>query len=479
MTRFDSIGNTKIICTIGPASQTPERLEALIRSGMDVARLNFSHGTREEHRGWIEKIRAAARVTGEPIAILQDLSGPKIRTGNVAGGSVELHDGQEFVFTTEQIIGTAERVSTTYQALPRDVHAGDTILVDDGKMRCRVKAVEGTDVRCVVEHGGLLKDKKGMNLPGVRVSAASMTEKDREDLLFGLEHGVDYVALSFVRRAEDVQELQKVIAQTVSRTVPVVAKIERQEAVERFDEILAVSDAVMVARGDLGVELPPEEVPLIQKHIVRRCNDAGVPVIIATQMLESMIEQPRPTRAEANDVANAVLDGADAVMLSGETSVGRFPVEAVRVMDQIIRRSEAEPRTWKAPKATPLSTEKKVFDAIARAACVLAEEVGARAIIVMTHTGGTALAMSKYRPTSRIVAVTDQDSVLRKLNLVWGIRGMVIPDFVKDSDSAFKRVQDELKGLNYVESGDMVVFTAGLPFWTRGVTNSLKVEKVE
>ncbi|MEK6651194.1 MAG: pyruvate kinase, partial [Bacteroidota bacterium] len=301
----------------------------------------------------------------------------------------------------------------------------------------------------------------------------------REDRLFGLEHGVDYVALSFVRRAEDVQELQKVIAQTVSRTVPVVAKIERQEAVERFDEILAVSDAVMVARGDLGVELPPEEVPLIQKHIVRRCNDAGVPVIIATQMLESMIEQPRPTRAEANDVANAVLDGADAVMLSGETSVGRFPVEAVQVMDQIIRRSEAEPRTWKAPKATPLSTEKKVFDAIARAACVLAEEVGARAIIVMTHTGGTALAMSKYRPTSRIVAVTDQDSVLRKLNLVWGIRGMVIPDFVKDSDSAFKRVQDELKQLNYVESGDMVVFTAGLPFWTRGVTNSLKVERVE
>ena len=479
MSRFDSIGNTKVICTIGPASQSPERLEALIRAGMDVARLNFSHGSREEHLGWIERIRAASLATGEPIAILQDLSGPKIRTGTVGGGSVEIRDGQEFTFTTESMVGTQERVSTTYHALPQDVRPGDTILVDDGKMKFRVTSVTHTDVRCTTEHGGILKDKKGMNLPGVKVSAASMTLKDREDLQFGLQHGVDYVALSFVRSAADVKELQGLIASSVSRPVPVVAKIERQEAVERFDEILSVSDAVMVARGDLGVEMPPEEVPLIQKRIVKRCNETGVPVIIATQMLESMIDQPRPTRAEANDVANAVLDGADAVMLSGETSVGRFPVEAVLVMDQIIRRSESGRTGWIPPPASPLSSEKKVFDAIARAACVLAEEVGARAIIVMTHTGGTALALSKYRPTSRIVAVTDQDAVVRRLNLVWGVRGMVIPDFVRDSDSAFKRVREELRQAGYVESGDLVVFTAGLPFWTRGVTNSLKVEKVE
>lgn len=479
MSRFDSIGNTKIICTIGPASQSPERLTALIGAGMDVARLNFSHGSREEHKGWIENIRAAAKTTGEPIAILQDLSGPKIRTGTVAGGSVELADGQEFTFTTEPVVGTKDRVSTTYGALPNDVRPGDTILVDDGKMKFRVRTVSGKEVCCTVEHGGALKDKKGMNLPGVRVSAASMTEKDLEDLQFGLEQGVDYVALSFVRSAADVRQLQGLIAKSVSRTVPVIAKIERQEAVERFDEILEVTDAVMVARGDLGVEMPTEEVPLIQKRIVKRCNERGVPVIIATQMLESMIEQPRPTRAEANDVANAVLDGADAVMLSGETSVGRFPVETVMVMDQIIRRSESGRTSWNAPAATPLAAEKKVFDAIARAACVLAHEVDARAIIVMTHTGGTALALSKYRPTSRIVAVTDQDEVVRRLNLVWGVRGMVIPDFVRDSDSAFKRVREELTQAGYVKSGDLVVFTAGLPFWTRGVTNSLKVERVE
>ena len=479
MSRFDLSGNTKIICTIGPASQTPERLKALIGAGMDVARLNFSHGSRDEHRGWIERLRAVSASSGEPIAILQDLSGPEIRTGTVTGGAVEVVDGQPFTFTTETVVGSSEHVSTTYEALPRDVGPGNAILVDDGRMKFIVKEVKGHEVRCVVEHGGVLKDKKGMNLPGVRVSAASLTEKDREDLLFGLEHDVDYVALSFVRTAEDVRELRRTIEAATSRRVPVIAKIERQEAVENFEEILAVVDAVMVARGDLGVELPPEEVPIIQKRIVRRCNTAGIPVIIATQMLESMIEQPRPTRAEANDVANAVIDGADAVMLSGETSVGRFPVEAVQVMDQIIRRSESEAVRGRSPAWDAVSVDRHRSDAIARAACVLADEIGARAIIVMTHTGGTVLSICKYRPSSHIVAVTDQESVFRQLNLVWGVRGMVIPDFVKDSDSAFKRVRDELKHSGFVEPGDQVVFTAGLPFWTRGATNTLKVEVVE
>ncbi len=479
MSRFDTIGNTKIICTIGPASQSPERLQSLIAAGMDVARLNFSHGSREEHSGWIERIRTASAAAGEPIAILQDLSGPKIRTGTVAGGAVNLTDGKEFVFTTEPVTGSSERVSTTYDALPRDVRPGDRILVDDGRMSFTVREVSGSDVRCLVVHGGILKDKKGMNLPGVRVSAASLTDKDRQDLLFGLEHGVDYVALSFVRTAEDVRELRRTIEASTSRRVPVIAKIERQEAVEHFDEILAEVDAVMVARGDLGVELPPEEVPIIQKRIVRRCNVAGIPVIIATQMLESMIEQPRPTRAEANDVANAVLDGADAVMLSGETSVGRFPVEAVHVMDQIIRRAESEASLGRSPAWDAVSVGRQRSDAIARAACVLADEIGARAIVAMTHTGGTVMSVCKYRPRARVVGVTDQESVLRQLNLVWGVRGMIVSDLVKDSDEAFRMVREELKRSGYVEPGDQVVFTAGLPFWTRGATNSLKVETVE
>lgn len=479
MSRFELIGNTKIICTIGPASQSPERLQALIEAGMDVARLNFSHGSREEHHGWIERIRSASTLAGEPIAILQDLSGPKIRTGTVAGGAVELVDGRSFTFTTDAVQGTADRVSTTYEALPRDVRPGNTILVDDGRMKFVVTDVRGSDVRCVVEHGGLLKDKKGMNLPGVRVSAASLTAKDREDLAFGLEHGVDYVALSFVRTAEDVVELKRTIERTTTRRVPVIAKIERQEAVEHFDEILGVVDAVMVARGDLGVELPPEEVPIIQKRIVRRCNTEGIPVIIATQMLESMIEQPRPTRAEASDVANAVIDGADAVMLSGETSVGRFPIEAVQVMDQIIRRSESEATRGRSPAWDAVSVSHQRSDAIARAACVLADEIGARAIVAMTHTGGTVLSVSKYRPHARIVAVTDQADVLRQLNLVWGVRGMLMSDLVKDSDEAFRMVREELKRSGYVNAGDQVVFTAGLPFWTRGATNSVKVEVVE
>ncbi|HLF20126.1 MAG TPA: pyruvate kinase, partial [Bacteroidota bacterium] len=316
MNRPNMFGSTKIICTIGPASQSVETLVALIEAGMDVARLNFSHGSYDQHMQVIENVREASRRTGEYITILQDLSGPKIRTGMLKNGSVELKTGDTYTFTVEDILGDEHRVSTTYRLLPDDVKIGDTILVDDGKMKFTVISKTKTDVACTVLNGGTLSNKKGMNLPGVKISVPSHTDKDVEDLKFGLKNDVDYVALSFVRTANDLRKLREIIIREVQKgkRVPVVAKIEKPEAVEDIDEIIKETDVVMVARGDLGVELPPEEVPIIQKMIVKKCNDAGVPVIIATQMLESMIENPRPTRAEANDVANAVLDGTDAVM---------------------------------------------------------------------------------------------------------------------------------------------------------------------
>src|SRR3972149_4975221 len=342
MNRPRLFGHTKIVCTIGPSSQEVDRLVELIQAGMDVARLNFSHGSHEEHLGVIRNMREASKKTGEAITALQDLSGPKIRTGVVQNHSVELKEGQRFIFTIDDIVGDSTRVSTTYHALPKDVRKGDTILVDDGKIKMTVTGATTRDVQCEVLNGGVLKDKKGMNLPGVKVSASSLTDKDLEDLKFGLANDVDYVALSFVRTGEDIKNLREVIIREGKKgiKIPIIAKIEKPQAVENIDAIIAESDGIMVARGDLGVELPPEEVPLVQKMIVRKCNEAGKPVIIATQMLESMIENPRPTRAESNDVANAVLDGADAVMLSAETSVGRYPVEAVQTMDKIIRKAE-------------------------------------------------------------------------------------------------------------------------------------------
>ena len=478
MSAFDAFGKTKVICTIGPASQHPRVLAQLIREGMDVARLNFSHGERDDHRKIIETIRSVSAETGEHVTILQDLSGPKIRTGLLRGGSVELKAGQPFTFTIQDEPGDETRVSTTYQALPRDVKEGDTILVDDGQMSFRVGSCTATDVLCTVVDGGILKDRKGMNLPGVTLSVPSLTEKDIEDLRFGLDQGVDYIALSFVRSGNDIRVLRDLIREAGKNT-PVIAKIERIEAVDQFDEILGQTDGIMVARGDLGVELPPENVPLIQKEIVRRCNDVGIPVIIATQMLESMIEHPRPTRAEANDVANAVLDGADAVMLSGETSVGAYAVEATRIMDRIIRRAETSQIERRQPTRVPAGKADRSLHAISRAACVLADEVEARAIVALTHSGATARMLASYRPTSRILAVTEDESVIRRLNLVWNVRGFLFPQLTGgDSDSVFRKVTADLKGQGFVKKGDRLVFTAGIPFMQKGSTNSVKVETV-
>jgi pyruvate kinase len=481
MKRSREFGNTKVICTIGPASKSVDQLVRLINSGMDVARLNFSHGTHEEHSEVIENITKAREITGEHIGVLQDLSGPKIRTGALKDKRVVLKDGEPFVLTTEEIAGSSEHVTTTYKGLPADVEPDDVILLDDGKMSIKVVSKNKTEVNCVVVHGGILSEHKGMNLPGVRISASSLTEKDIEDLKFGISKDVDYVALSFVRSADDIRHLRDVIISEAQkgRRFPIIAKIEKAEAVSSIDKILSEADGIMVARGDLGVEMPTEEVPIIQKMIVRKCNEAGVPVFVATQMLESMIENPRPTRAEANDVANAVLDGADAVMLSAETSIGKYPVEAVGVMDRIIRRAEVDHRDRLDIVQTPGSREDNVFDAVARSACLLAKQVQAKAIVPITHSGVTALRVSKYRPEAKIIAVTGREKILRRLNIIWGVRGIIIPDFMDQTDVVLKRINDELKRSGYVEAGDYVVFTAGIPLMSKGTTNTVKVERVE
>ena len=336
-----------------------------------------------------------------------------------------------------------------------------------------------TDVVCTVINGGILHENKGMNLPGVRLSTPSLTEKDREDLKFGIAHEIDYVALSFVRSADDIRHLRSLIKQQTNLRIPIVAKIEMKEAIDVIDAIIAESDAVMVARGDLGVEMMTEDVPILQKMIVRKCNDAGVPVIIATQMLESMIENPRPTRAEASDVANAVLDGADAVMLSAETSVGKFPVETVQTMDRIICRAEIRRHDHLGIKQVPSEIRENVFDAIARAACVLARQVNATAIVPITHSGATAVRLSKYRPESRIIAVTSDERILRSLNLVWSVRGIVIDDFIHGDDTVFHKIIERLKTEEYVERGNIVVFTAGLPLMEKGTTDTVNVMRVE
>ncbi len=474
-----TVAKTKIICTIGPASQNIARLVELIQAGMDVARLNFSHGSYDDHLKAMGNIREASAQTGETVAVVQDLCGPKIRTGRLKDSQIVLKEGEKIIFTTSDIVGDEKRVATTYHALPQDVKRGDTILLDDGNLAVQVLATTKTEVECKVITGGILKEHKGMNLPGVKLSTPSLTEKDVEDLKFGLTNDVDYVALSFVRSAEDLRHLRSVIKQQTARRVPIIAKIEMKEAIDAIDSIIAESDAVMVARGDLGVEMMPEDVPILQKMIVTKCNEAGVPVIIATQMLESMIENPRPTRAEASDVANAVLDGADAVMLSAETSIGKYPVETVRTMDHIISRAETRGQDHLGIMHRKDAGQEDVYDALARSACVLAGQIHAAAIIPLTHSGDAAIRISKYRPEARIIPVAENERILRRINLVWGLRGIVVLDLTNDIDAAFRRIIEQLKHDGSVERGDYVVFTAGLPLMAMGTTDTIKVEMVQ
>jgi len=471
---------TKIICTLGPATNTVERIEELITAGMDVARLNLSHGSHEDHREMIRCIREAAANVEQEIGILLDLQGPKIRIGKIEGDTVELTAGARFIITTDDCVGTVEKVSTTYDGLTSDVKAGDRVLLDDGRIALRVTDVAPPEVCCEVVTGGKLGSNKGINLPGVAVSAPSLTVKDLEDITFGIENEVDYVALSFVRSANDIRALRDAIIERIpeGRYLPVIAKIEKPEAVENIDTIIAESDGIMVARGDLGVELSPEDVPILQKRIITQCNEAGKPVVIATQMLESMISAPTPTRAEASDVASAVLDGGDAVMLSGETSVGEYPLEAVRIMDRIVRRVEKEKKSSRRILDRPLGQVESRREALGRAACVLAEQMGAAAIVTITHSGNNARIVSRYRPHPPIIAVTDRVRIVRRMKLIWGVRSLLVDKSNDNSDLAVGKIRDRMIQLGLLKEGDHVVVLAGQPLFAKGSTSFVRVEKV-
>jgi pyruvate kinase len=465
---------TKIICTIGPSTQGVENLVKLINAGMDAARLNFSHSTHEIHKKNIDDIHEASKLTGKPIAVLQDLQGPKIRTGKVKNGEVLIEDGAEFTITTDEIeFGDASRVSTAYMNLVNELKPGNTVLLDDGYIILSVESVNKNDINTRVVKGGILKDNKGIIAPGVSSSAPSLSEKDFEDLKFGLNAGVDAVALSFVRSERDVLEL-KTAMKIFGRIVPIISKIERYEGYEDIEDIIQESDAIMVARGDLGLEMPAEQVPILQKEIIDKCNYHGRPVIIATQMLESMINNPRPTRAEASDVANAVIDGADCIMLSGETSTGKYPFEAVDYMNRIIRVVEN-----KYPLKPKMTEElRSVFDALGKASCVIAEQIKAAAIVPFTRSGYTPKNIAKYRPATQIVALTDDAHIQRRLNsFVWGVQALLIPADLPQSN-AFELFSEYLKKLDYIKEGDMVVFVGGISAANFMPENMLKVYEV-
>ncbi len=468
--------HTKIVATVGPACAGREQLLALMEAGADVFRLNFSHGRPEEKALIIDRLRELSRQRQRAVAILGDLQGPKIRVGELEGGSMQLFRGEEVWITTEKGLGRDNLIPTGYERLPGDVRPGDRILLDDGLLELQVEEVTPPRVRCRVLVGGTLRDRKGINLPGVRVSAPALTEKDREDLAFCLEHGIDYVALSFVRRADEVLELKRLIGAAGPR---VIAKIEKPEAVDHFEAILEAADGIMVARGDLGVEIDPEKVPLIQKRIIHLCNQAGKPVITATQMLESMVNSPRPTRAETSDVANAILDGTDAVMLSAETASGKYPVEAVAMMERIALDVETDPhlRQKMFMPLPEVAGWRSLPEAIAQAACRVAESLGAKAILAFTQTGKTATLVSKYRPAVPIYAVTPSQPARRRLALYRGVRSLRV-DIEGSTEAQIDAVEASVLDSGLLQRGDVVVITMGSPVSAPGTTNLMKVHRL-
>jgi len=469
----------KIVCTLGPATDSAERLGELLDAGMDVARLNFSHANAAEHARRLRLLRGLARQRGKTVAVLQDLQGPKIRTGPLEGGRpVELHANSPVILTTRALAGNAGHISTNFRALPREVHPGSRILLSDGLLELRVQRVAGPDIFCRVVNGGELHEHQGINLPGTPLRISALTEKDRQDLAFGIQHGVDYIALSFVRRPEDVLELKRMLARA-GRTIPVVAKLEKPEAIDRLDEILRVADAVMVARGDLGVELPPEKVPVIQKRVIERANALRVPVITATQMLESMTTHPRPTRAEASDVANAIFDGSDALMLSAETATGQFPIEAVRMMARIISASEASRRYgWHSRRRRREDASLTAPEAVAESVAHLSEELNVKAIAVFTQSGSSARLVSKNRPRVPVFAFSPLPQILTRMALYWGVRPVYMPR-VRSTDSMVEGAASRLRKLGVVKAGELIAVVAGTPIAQRGTTNLLKLHRIE
>jgi pyruvate kinase len=467
---------TKIVCTIGPSIDSAGKIEKMLEAGMDVARLNLSHGRREDHLRHLELIRDVSSRMKKTTGFLFDTRGPEVRTGDLSKDSIFLKDGQDFILTTEPINGDERRVSVTYSELHLDMKPGCTILIDDGLIELKVLEIEGRDIICRVLHGGELRSYKGLNMPGTRINLPAIGSEDGIDIRAALENEVDFLAASFTRSSEDIMEIRKLVEDNCG-SIMILAKIESREGVENYDSILEVADGIMVARGDLGVEIPPEEVPLLQKQFIRKCNKLGKPVITATQMLDSMIRNPRPTRAEASDVANAIFDGTDAVMLSGETAVGRFPIEAVKTMSRIAEVTEEGLDYKNIMEELSPTIKKTVTDAISYATCHIAHELDADAIITATQSGHTARMVSKFKPKAPIVAVSSRLQVASQLTLTWGVNAVVCPPVSSTDDMFANAIQAALKE-DMIKDGNLVVITAGVPVGVSGTTNLLRVETV-
>ena len=469
---------TKIVCTIGPASDTVEILKELMNAGMNVCRLNFSHGTHDEHKVRIDNIKQAREELKAPVAIMLDTKGPEIRLKNFETGEINLKLGDKFTLTTRELVGNQDIVSITYEGLPRDVKIGDRILIDDGLVELQVEdVVDGTDILCVAKNYGTIKDKKGVNVPSVSINLPAMTERDVSDIRFGIANGVDFIAASFIRKAVDVLDIRKVLEENGGENIGIISKIENEEGVENLEEIIEASDGIMVARGDLGVEIRTETMPIVQKKIIRLTNMASKPVITATQMLDSMIRNPRPTRAEVTDVANAILDGTDAIMLSGETAAGKYPVEAVKTMHDIALTTEDSKDFLDSVHARKDWVINTTTNSISNSSCYIAEQLGAAAILTATATGGTPRHIAKFRPHAPIIAATYTEEVKRSLSLVWG----VFPVLSKKTELTDEVIESSIhSALNegYINEGELIVITAGIPVAVGGTTNLIKVHTV-
>ena len=469
---------TKIVCTLGPASATEEKIEAMLRAGMNIARLNFSHGTHESHLEYINTFRRVRDRLGYPAAVMLDTKGPEIRVGTFKGGYTELVDGAEFTLSTAPCEGGVSRVYVSYADLPSKLGEGDRLLLDDGKIELTVRDISGADIVCTVSHGGILRDRKSVNVPGVPLGMTFLSEQDKQDLLFGVKNDVDFISASFVRSKQDVTDMRKFLDYHGGHDIKIIAKIENSEGIENFDEILSAADGIMVARGDMGVEIPFERLPGIQKRFIRRCYRSGKMVITATQMLESMIHNPTPTRAEITDVANAVFDGTSAVMLSGESAMGDYPVEAVLTMAAIAEQAEKDAFDMDVYRGIGHDDEKQeTTNAICDAAAKAARDMNARAIIAVTMHGHTARRMSKFRPEEPIIAATPLLKTFHQLSLSWGVYP-VIARFITSSDELFVHAVDCAKQLDMVQDGDRVVVTAGIPLETSASTNLMRIQTV-
>ncbi|WP_455538052.1 pyruvate kinase [Terrisporobacter sp.] len=467
---------TKIVCTLGPASQSEETLTKLVQNGLNVCRFNFSHGSHEEHKERMDVVKKVRENLKKPVAILLDTKGPEIRTGNFSDPEVFLEEGSKFIITMEDVVGTKDICTVSYKGLAEDVKKGDLILIDDGLVGLRVEEVIGEEIHCIVENSGIVKNHKGVNVPGVKINLPALTPKDISDIEFGITQGIDFIAASFVRKASDVLAIREVLENNNATDIQIISKIENQEGVDNLEEILEVSDGLMVARGDLGVEIPTEEMPIVQKQMIKKCNELGKPVITATQMLDSMIRNPRPTRAEVTDVANAIYDGTDAIMLSGETAAGKYPVEAVKVMATIAKRIERTLDYDNILRSKGLNNT-NVTDAISYATCTTAKSLTASGIVTSTSSGYTARMVSKFRPNTPIIAATPNERTSRQLSLSWGVY-TVMCEKATNTDSLIDNSIEASKREGFIHDGELVVITAGVPTGVSGTTNLIKVHVV-